>query len=105
MFSKKFQKKVEDFICEHCGKKIVGSGFTNHCSNCLWSKHVDNNPGDRANSCLGLMKPLGLIVKGKNTIIIQQCLKCKKIAKIKAAPNDNQEEILKLSKNILPNIS
>ena len=43
---KKFQRKVEDFICEKCGTKNIGNGFTNHCFKCLWSKHVDINPGD-----------------------------------------------------------
>lgn len=104
MASLKFKKTKEDFICEHCGEKVLGSGYTNHCPICLWSKHVDNNPGDRANQCQGLMKPLGLIIKGKETVIIQACVKCKKIAKIRASKNDNQEEITKLSKKILANI-
>ena len=54
---KKFTKRVEDFICEKCGTKNVGTGFTNHCFKCLWSKHVDINPGDRAESCQGMMEP------------------------------------------------
>ena len=53
---KLFQKTVEDFICEHCGNKVAGDGYTNHCPNCLWSKHVDVNPGDRAAICGGMMK-------------------------------------------------
>ena len=57
---KKFQKHTEDFTCEHCGAFLQGNGYTNHCSRCLWSKHVDNSPGDRANSCRGLMKPIAV---------------------------------------------
>ena len=26
---------------------MKGNGYTNHCPKCLWSKHVDINPGDR----------------------------------------------------------
>lgn len=44
---KHFTKTVEDFICAHCGTHVRGNGYTNHCPECLWSKHVDNNPGDR----------------------------------------------------------
>jgi hypothetical protein len=42
---KRFQKTVEDFVCEHCGHPVAGNGYTNHCSQCLWSKHVDDNSG------------------------------------------------------------
>jgi len=38
---RKFSKKVENFTCEACGNKVKGSGYTDHCPNCLYSKHVD----------------------------------------------------------------
>jgi hypothetical protein len=57
-----FKKTKEDFVCEHCGKPVVGNGYTNHCPECLWSKHVDVNPGDRAATCLGLMEPVGVTI-------------------------------------------
>ncbi|KKW20129.1 MAG: hypothetical protein UY63_C0001G0034 [Parcubacteria group bacterium GW2011_GWA2_51_10] len=55
---KRFQRRIEDFVCAHCGVKVVGDGYTNHCPQCLWSKHVDINPGDRAATCGGLMEPI-----------------------------------------------
>ena len=61
---RKFQRKKEDFICENCNKKVKGDGYTNHCPACLWSKHVDINPGDRLAECKGMMKPIGLDKKG-----------------------------------------
>ena len=41
----------EDFICENCGKDVEKSSYTarDHCPYCLYSKHVDINPGDRKN--------------------------------------------------------
>ena len=38
----------EDFICENCGKDVEKSSYTarDHCPYCLYSKHVDINPGD-----------------------------------------------------------
>jgi len=44
---KKFQKRIENFTCEKCGLFVKGTGYTDHCPNCLWSKHMDINPGDR----------------------------------------------------------
>ena len=76
--SLKFQKNKEDFVCQNCGFKVKGTGYTNHCPNCLWSKHVDIYPGDRKNNCGGLMKPIKIEVKNDNYLIIHQCLKCLK---------------------------
>jgi hypothetical protein len=44
---RRFQRTIEDFECERCRMLVTGSGFTNHCPACLWSKHVDVHPGDR----------------------------------------------------------
>ena len=52
----------ESFECENCGKNVSKSAYTarDHCPFCLYSKHVDINPGDRNNKCLGLLKPIGI---------------------------------------------
>jgi len=92
-----FQKRVEDFVCEKCGKKVKGTGYTDHCPDCLWSKHTDIAPGDRKADCRGLMEPVGVIVKSDKYIIYYQCLKCDFKHRVKSAPEDNFEEILKLA--------
>lgn len=95
---KNFIKRKEDFVCEHCGAKVKGTGYTNHCPHCLWSKHVDLEvPGDRANPCQGLMKPIGVQQKRGQWRIITQCLKCREIHINEASTNDNKEKIIKLS--------
>jgi DNA-directed RNA polymerase subunit RPC12/RpoP len=71
-----FIKNKEDFICENCGFKIIGNGYTNHCSRCLFSKHVDIEPGDRLNSCNGLMEPVYVSYTNKDKYVINKCLKC-----------------------------
>jgi hypothetical protein len=76
MPAKKFQRKIEDFICEKCGTKNIGNGFTNHCSNCLWSKHVDINPGDRAETCGGMMQPVKIDFEKGKYFINFVCTKC-----------------------------
>lgn len=95
--SKKFQKRVEDFVCEHCGEQVTGNGFTNHCPACLWSKHVDINPGDRAATCGGLMLPIGLLLRNGEKLIAHRCNSCGLEKLNKALPEDNEKLLLKLS--------
>lgn len=75
MFPKRFQRKIEDFACENCEREVKGNGYTNHCPDCLWSKHVDENPGDRKSECGGLMKPESILFERK-TVILHRCTKC-----------------------------
>lgn len=96
MTTKKFTRTKENFVCEHCNAKVVGNGYTNHCPACLWAKHVDVNPGDRANICQGMMQPIGLESKNGNYRIIHKCKKCGMEKKNKTAKNDNNEIITTL---------
>lgn len=73
---KKFQKRIEDFTCEKCGNLMKGTGFTNHCSKCLWSKHLDINPGDRLANCGGMMMPIKVEFKNNKYTITHKCVKC-----------------------------
>jgi hypothetical protein len=96
--SQKFQKKVEDFICEHCGEQVFGDGYTNHCPRCLWSKHVDINPGDRAATCGGLMVPEETVLEHGVQHLVHRCRRCGYIKKNKVSPQDNFEALLTLMK-------
>lgn len=97
MDTKKFQRTKEDFTCEKCGLSVVGSGYTNHCPKCLWSKHVDINPGDRLAQCQGLMEPIGIETKGGKYVIIHRCTSCGFERKNKASENDDTDAIIQLS--------
>ena len=95
---KLFQRRIEDFVCENCGYKVSGTGYTNHCPKCLYSNHVDVNPGDRAEICMGLMKPIGVHqVQGEYTISYK-CVKCGKVSKNKLAAEDDFDQIILLTK-------
>lgn len=96
--SENFIRKIEDFVCANCGTKVKGTGYTNHCPKCLWSRHVDINPGDRAADCGGMMEPVGLEVKAGENIITHRCVKCGYEKKNKSASEDNQEKIIEISK-------
>ena len=96
---KRFNELDEGFICENCHKEVSPLGYTSrdHCPYCLYSKHVDINPGDRQNNCKGLLKPIG-IEKYKDTYkIIYKCEKCNKNNKNIIAKDDDTNEIIKIS--------
>ncbi|MFI5206319.1 MAG: RNHCP domain-containing protein [Candidatus Paceibacterales bacterium] len=97
---RKFQRKIEDFVCAHCGAKVLGNGYTNHCPQCLWSKHVDVNPGDRQATCGGLMEPVGIEATSDGYILTQQCQKCGVKKKNRSNANDNPEAFVKLSQTL-----
>jgi rubrerythrin len=93
---RKFARKIEDFTCENCGKFVKGNGYTDHCPFCLFAKHVDINPGDREETCQGLMQPVGAEMKNDGYVIFYKCLKCGKKHRVKSVPEDNFEEIATL---------
>jgi hypothetical protein len=75
-------RKTENtgFICENCGRAVLplnNGSYRNHCPFCLFSKHVDNAPGDRRETCGGLMAPVGLQYRaGKGYQVVHRCLSC-----------------------------
>jgi hypothetical protein len=98
MQAKKFQRRQEDFTCENCGKFVAGNGYTDHCPFCLWSKHVDIDPGDRLAVCQGMMKPMEIGLKAGQIIIHYKCQRCRQLHQVKAVENDSFEELVKLGK-------
>jgi DNA-directed RNA polymerase subunit RPC12/RpoP len=98
---KKFKQNDNGFTCENCGKIVKPLGYTSrdHCPYCLYSKHVDINPGDRKNSCLGLMEPVD-VEKFKDTYkIIYRCKKCGEFHKNVLASDDDWDAFIKISKH------
>ncbi len=98
---KRFNMIDEEFVCEHCHKKVSPLEYSarDHCPYCLYSKHVDINPGDRANTCHGLLKPIG-IDKYKDTYkIVYECEKCHQMHRNIMANDDNYDIILEISQN------
>lgn len=96
--TKKFTRTKENFICENCKQKVVGDGYTNHCPECLYSKHVDVHPGDRAEKCHGLMRPVDSIMERGDIYIAHECLKCGFLKRNKLHKNDNKEALYDINK-------
>ncbi len=101
MDTRKFIMRDEEFICTVCHTKVKPLNYTarDHCPNCLSSLHVDNNPGDRLNTCHGILKPIDM-EKYKDTYkIIYKCQKCGQIKKNIMARDDNFDALLKIIQN------
>ncbi len=87
--NKKFTRTKENFTCQHCGFFVEGTGYTNHCPQCLWSKHVDINPGDRLNECGGMMEPIFIEGPAGNYVITHKCEVCRIKKHNKTSTNDD----------------
>lgn len=78
----------------------AAAGYRNHCPFCLYGKHVDIHPGDRANECQGLLKPMGVEKDKKNNWkILYECEKCGASLRNKTAHDDSTDLIVQLSVN------
>ena len=95
--SSQFKRTKENFTCQTCGIFVEGNGYTNHCPECLWSKHVDVFPGDRKSKCLGMMEPISVNIKNKEYTIIHKCTKCSLEKANKAEPEDNFDMLVQIS--------
>ena len=96
----KFKRTKENFTCAHCGAKVKGNGYTNHCPKCLWSRHVDVNPGDRSNGCDGMMEPVGLELEKSAYRIKHRCQTCGLVTRCKSAPEDDIKALMALSETL-----
>ena len=98
----RFRPCLESFHCAHCGKEIhpegAGSQHRNHCPHCLYSLHVDEEPGDRKATCHGQMEPIGVISKGDGDwSILHLCKSCGKLSLNRALADDNPLLLMQLA--------
>ena len=92
-----FTRTIENFICERCGAEVKGTGYTNHCPKCLWSKHVDIEPGDRAATCFGLMEPISVVQEHGEYKITHTCTVCGFTRRQGAQEKDSFDILVSLS--------
>lgn len=98
MEGKRFIRTIEDFVCDNCGFSVSGNGFTNHCPKCLFSKHVDVNPGDRTEVCQGLMTPILVEKDSLGWIIVHQCERCQIKRRKRSDVSDSFDTLLSVVK-------
>lgn len=95
-----FKKNDDNFVCAHCQKVVKKLGYSsrNHCPFCLHSLHLDINPGDRASNCGGLLKPVGIEIKGQKGYVINfVCEKCKAKKNNISAKDDSVKKIIEIA--------
>jgi ribosomal protein L37AE/L43A len=94
---RQFRRVRESFACAHCGHRVDGDGYTNHCPLCLTSLHVDVKPGDRAADCGGIMDPIRVMVDARAGFrILHRCEHCGHEKWNRAAEDDDREELGRL---------
>lgn len=96
---KTFEKNDNEFVCRVCGKSVPPLKYSSrdHCTRCLCSIHVDINPGDRANTCLGTLIPTDITMSNKKGYIITyRCEKCGQLHNNKSANDDKFSTVLKV---------
>lgn len=92
----------ESFTCQVCGRLVTSEGagteHRNHCPYCLYSKHLDIEPGDRAADCGGAMEPIAVWVrKGGEWALIHRCRICGALSSNRVAADDNPVKLLSLA--------
>jgi len=92
-----FTRTIENFICEQCGASVTGTGYTNHCPKCLWSKHVDIHPGDRSSPCGGSMQPMSVGVFSGIEKITHKCVVCDFVRFQRVSEDDSRDVVIQLS--------
>jgi hypothetical protein len=92
----------DSFECKICGRLVTpeGAGTThrNHCHNCLSSLHLDDEPGDRAANCGGVMEPVAVWTrKDGEWAIIHRCRRCGKLTSNRIAADDNPMKLMSIA--------
>jgi len=92
----------DTFVCKVCGRTVTaegaGSAHRNHCPNCLSSRHLDNEPGDRAADCGGVMEPVAVWVrKNGEWALIHRCRFCGALRSNRIAADDNPMKLMSLA--------
>jgi Zn finger protein HypA/HybF involved in hydrogenase expression len=92
----------DGFRCHHCSQPVLastsGTHHRNHCPYCLWSLHVDHEPGDRRSPCQGLMEPVAVWVRRKGEwALVHRCEKCGSLHSNRIAGDDNQFALLSIA--------
>ncbi len=90
------------FACSRCGfsahTQPWGSRHRNHCPACLWSRHLDEEPGDRRCACQGLMEPIAIEVRRDGEwAIIHRCASCGILRTNRIAGDDHERALLALA--------
>ncbi len=94
------------FTCLHCECDVLpleSGGFRSHCPECLWSRHVDEVPGDRSSPCGGLMSPEEVEKDHDTWYVVHRCQECglqkrNRLSLDDSRQSDNWETVIAISR-------
>jgi RNHCP domain len=93
----------DSFRCRRCRLDVPltapGTQHRNHCPNCLWSRHVDDDvPGDRAAECSASMEPISVSVREDGEwALVHRCTACSTVHVNRIAGDDNPLVLMRLA--------
>ena len=94
-------REPETFRCVHCSTDVPttapGTAHRNHCPVCLWSRHVDDEPGDRRSDCHASMEPIAITVRGDEWVLIHRCAACGELSSNRIAGDDSPLLLMRLA--------
>lgn len=106
--SRKSRPDTKGFTCIRCRQTVSGVSYgtkhRNHCPVCLWSRHVDEEPGDRRCACRSPMEPVALEVRRDGEwAIVHRCTGCDSLKTNRIAGDDHELALLSLALRPLAN--
>lgn len=99
---------MDSFVCKNCGWLVsprgAGSDHRNHCPNCLYSLHLDQEPGDRASDCGGIMEPISIWIRNRGEwALIHRCKRCGQLHSNRIAADDNPAKLMSIAMKPIAN--
>jgi hypothetical protein len=96
------RRRLGAFRCRNCGLDVStvapGTAHRNHCPSCLWSRHVDETPGDRAADCGSSMEPVAICVRSDGEwALIHRCTGCRTMHLNRVAGDDSPLMLMRLA--------
>lgn len=86
-------------VCRfHVSLHAFGSQHRNHCPRCLWSRHLDDEPGDRRCPCREPMEPIAIEVRRDGEwALVHRCTGCGTVRTNRVAGDDHERSLLALA--------
>lgn len=100
--SRKSRPDLQGFQCLRCKHAVphqsFGTHHRNHCPLCLWSRHLDEEPGDRGCPCAQPMEPVAIEVRRDGEwSIVHRCTGCGLLRTNRIAGDDRELSLLSLA--------
>jgi len=95
------RRRSDTFRCKRCRLDVPlqapGTRHRNHCPSCLWSRHLDEAPGDRAAGCAGSMEPIAVTVQRDGEWSLVHRCTCGHVRLNRVAGDDNPLTLMQIA--------